>query len=110
MGDIYTIYDREMINVFSVRARAHQGNWQLQRNRNFRELLSVRVEHMLLNGAAHTEKTATLHSVTCVQLRLIISEIAVALQLPVSLVCPRPYSRKRPHERTRDRFDNNIVT
>jgi hypothetical protein len=46
----------------------HQGNWQPQRNRNFRELLSAWVEHMLLNGAAQTEETVT----------------------PFSLVCPRP--------------------
>jgi hypothetical protein len=38
-----------------LRARAHQGNWQPQRNPNFRELLSVLVEHMLLNGAAQIE-------------------------------------------------------
>jgi hypothetical protein len=30
---------------------AHRGNWQPQRNRTFRELLSARVEHMLLTGA-----------------------------------------------------------
>jgi hypothetical protein len=47
-------------------------------NSNFRELLSAWVEHMSLNGAAHIEETATqfpqyelLHSVTCVQCRLI---------------------------------------
>jgi hypothetical protein len=26
---------------WDIRARAHQGNWQPQRNRNFRELLSA---------------------------------------------------------------------
>jgi hypothetical protein len=36
----------------SLRERAHQGNWQPQRNRNFQELLSARAEHILLNGAA----------------------------------------------------------
>jgi hypothetical protein len=42
----------------NLRARARQGNWQPQRNRNFRELLSAWVEHMLLNGAAQIEETA----------------------------------------------------
>jgi hypothetical protein len=37
----------------------HRGNWQPQRNRDFREMLSDRVEHMLVNGAAQIEKTAT---------------------------------------------------
>jgi hypothetical protein len=61
-----------------IRARAHQGNWQPQRNRNFRQLLSSRVEYMLLNGAAQIEEIATkfrqfalLHSITYVQLRMI---------------------------------------
>jgi hypothetical protein len=40
-----------------VRPRAQRGNRQPQRNRNFRELLSAWVEHMLLNGAAHIEET-----------------------------------------------------
>jgi hypothetical protein len=40
-------------------ARAHQGNWQPQRNRNFRELLSDRVEHVEMSGAAQIEETAT---------------------------------------------------
>jgi hypothetical protein len=31
---------------------------QLQRNRNFPELLSVEVQHMLLNGSAQIEETA----------------------------------------------------
>jgi hypothetical protein len=60
------------------RARAHQENWQPQRNRNFRELLSAGVEHMLLIGAAQFEESALLlpqyallRSATCVQLRLI---------------------------------------
>jgi hypothetical protein len=39
----------------SVKARAHQGNWQPQRNRNFKELLS----HVELNGAGQIEETAT---------------------------------------------------
>jgi hypothetical protein len=46
-------------------------------NRNFQELLSAWVEHMLLNGAAQIEEMALqfpqfalLHSVTCVQLRV----------------------------------------
>jgi hypothetical protein len=60
----------------SMQARAHQGNWQPQRNRNFRELLSAWVEHM---EQAHIEETAKEFSKT-----------AVALRLPVSLVCPRP--------------------
>jgi hypothetical protein len=29
-----------------LRPRAHQGNWQPQRNRDFRELLSACVQHM----------------------------------------------------------------
>jgi hypothetical protein len=41
-----------------LRARAHQGSWQPQCNRNFRELLSGWIEHMLLNGAAQIEETA----------------------------------------------------
>jgi hypothetical protein len=44
--------------VHNLKARGHQENWQPQRNRNFRELLSAWVEHMLLNGAAQTEETA----------------------------------------------------
>jgi hypothetical protein len=40
-------------------ATAHQGNWQPQRNRNFRELLSNCVEDEELNGAAQTEEMAT---------------------------------------------------
>jgi hypothetical protein len=69
---------RLTLNFISVRAGPHQGNWQSQRNRNFRELLSAWVEHVLLNGAAPNEETALsfpqyalLHLVTCVQLRLI---------------------------------------
>jgi hypothetical protein len=41
----------------TLRARAHRGNWQPQRNRNFREMLSAWVEHTLLNGAAQIEET-----------------------------------------------------
>jgi hypothetical protein len=58
-----------------LRPRAHQGNWQPQRNCDFRELLSAWVEHLLLTGAAQIVETATqfpqfalLHAVTCVQL------------------------------------------
>jgi hypothetical protein len=47
-----------MQNV-TLRERIHQGSRQPQRNRNFRKLLSARVEHMLLNGAAQIEETAT---------------------------------------------------
>jgi hypothetical protein len=43
---------------WNFRERAHQGNWQPQRNRNFRELLSAWVGLMLLNGAAQIEETA----------------------------------------------------
>jgi hypothetical protein len=82
----------------SFRPRSHQGNWQPQRNRNFRELLSAWVEHMLLNGAAQIEETvlpfhqfALLHTVT-LSGWLQFWEIAVALRLSVSLVCPRPWS------------------
>jgi hypothetical protein len=63
----------------TVWSSANWGNLQPQRNRNFRELLSAWVEYMLVNGAAQIEETALqflqfvlLHSVTCVQLRLII--------------------------------------
>jgi hypothetical protein len=42
-----------------LRERAHHGNWQPQRNRNFRKLLSDWVEHVELNGAAQIEETAT---------------------------------------------------
>jgi hypothetical protein len=52
-------YERGNEPSSSVRARAHQGNWQPQRNSNFRELLSAWIEHMLLNGAAQIEETAT---------------------------------------------------
>jgi hypothetical protein len=48
-----------------LRARAHQGNWQPQRNRNFLELLSAWVEHMLLNGAAQIEETVLPVSLVC---------------------------------------------
>jgi hypothetical protein len=41
------------------RPRAHKGNWHPQRNSDFRELLSPRVEHMLLNEAAQIKETAT---------------------------------------------------
>jgi hypothetical protein len=37
----------------------HQGNFQPQRNGNFRALVLAWVEHMLLNGAAQIEETAT---------------------------------------------------
>jgi hypothetical protein len=37
---------------------AHQGNWQPQRNRSFREMLSDAVEHVELNCAAGTEEAA----------------------------------------------------
>jgi hypothetical protein len=43
----------------AVRARAHQGNWQPQRNRNLREQISAWVVHMLLNAVAQLEETAT---------------------------------------------------
>jgi hypothetical protein len=43
----------------AVRERAHQGDWQPECNRNFPELLSAWIEHMLLNGAAQIEETAT---------------------------------------------------
>jgi hypothetical protein len=43
---------------FSLRVMAHQGNWQLQRDRNFREFLLASVQHMQLNGAAQIEETA----------------------------------------------------
>jgi hypothetical protein len=47
-------------NLFrSVRPRAHPGNWQPQRNRDFRELLSAGVGLMLVNGAVQIEETAT---------------------------------------------------
>jgi hypothetical protein len=42
-----------------VRPGAHQGNWQLKRNRDFREVLSAGVEHMLVNGGTHIEETET---------------------------------------------------
>jgi hypothetical protein len=43
-----------------LRGRAHQGNWQPQRNRNFRALLlSGWVEHVELNSAAQIEETPT---------------------------------------------------
>jgi hypothetical protein len=42
-----------------IGARAQKGNWQLQRNRNFRKSLTDGVEHMELNGAAQFEETAT---------------------------------------------------
>jgi hypothetical protein len=70
--------DREDFVCAAVRPRTHKGNWQPQRNRNFRKLLSARVEHVLLNGAAQIMETATqfpqfalLHSVACIQLGLI---------------------------------------
>jgi hypothetical protein len=71
----------------------HQGRGHTKEtgNRNFWELLSAWVEHMLLNGAAHIEEMATqfpqftlLHSVTYVQLRLrTVSKIAVSSFLGV---------------------------
>jgi hypothetical protein len=64
------------LNHLSLIIHFGQGRTKETGNRNFRELLSVRVEHMLLNGAAQIEETALpfaqfalLHSVTCVQLR-----------------------------------------
>jgi hypothetical protein len=61
-------------NNRSLRAGTHEGNWQPQRNRNFRELLSDSTEHMLLNGAVALlfPQFALLHSVTCVRLSLIV--------------------------------------
>jgi hypothetical protein len=44
-----------------LRGRVHHGNWQPQRNRNIRELLSALVEHILLNGAAQIEETALVY-------------------------------------------------
>jgi hypothetical protein len=57
----------------TIRVRAHHGNWQPQRNRNFREFYQPELnEHMLQNEAAQIEETATqfpqfalLHSGTC---------------------------------------------
>jgi hypothetical protein len=43
----------------SLRPRAHQGNWQPQQNHDFWEVLSARVEHVLVNGAVQIEETAT---------------------------------------------------
>jgi hypothetical protein len=40
----------------AIRTRAHHGNWQGQRNCNFRELLSAWTEHVR-NGAAQIEET-----------------------------------------------------
>jgi hypothetical protein len=54
-----TLDFKENLRTNSLRARAYQENWQLQRNSNFRELLSTRVENMLLNGAAQIEETTT---------------------------------------------------
>jgi hypothetical protein len=85
----------------SHRARAHQGNWQPQRNCNFWELLSAWVQHMLLNGAVEIEETALLfpefvllYSTTCVQVRLITISgncdcVAVAsfLRVPSPIQC-----------------------
>jgi hypothetical protein len=77
-GILTTLFSKNPNLGSSLRPRAHQGNWQPQRNRNFRELLSAWVEQMLLNGAAKIEETAfpfpqfaVLHSITGVQLRLI---------------------------------------
>jgi hypothetical protein len=86
----------------TLRARAHQGNWQPQRNRNFRELISaLLVKHTLLNGAAQIDETAfpfpqfaLLHSVTCVQLRLIkILGNCGCVAVASFLVCTRPESK-----------------
>jgi hypothetical protein len=43
----------------TLRAMAHQGIWQPQRNRNFREFLSDWFEHVELNGVEQIEETAT---------------------------------------------------
>jgi hypothetical protein len=42
-----------------LRERAHQENSQLQHNRNFRELLSGRVEYVELIGTERIEETTT---------------------------------------------------
>lgn len=47
-----------LIVYYTVRARAHQWNWQPQRNRNFRELLDW-VEHLELNWVVQIEEMAT---------------------------------------------------
>jgi hypothetical protein len=65
--------------------RKAEGNWQPQRNHNFRELLAW-VEHLFRDRAAQIEETATPFNSGWLQF----SDIIVALQLPVSLVCPRP--------------------
>jgi hypothetical protein len=41
------------------RPRANHGNWQQQSSRNFRELLSTRIEQMLLTEETQFEETAT---------------------------------------------------
>jgi hypothetical protein len=62
LSHVWQTTDRVWTGIWiqwTLRVRAHQGNWQLQRNRNFRELLSAWAEHMSLNGAAQIEETAT---------------------------------------------------
>jgi hypothetical protein len=49
--------------MMSFRARAHQANQQPHRNRNFQDLLSAWVEHMLLNGAVQIEERSFLNCV-----------------------------------------------
>jgi len=44
----------------AYRASAHQVNWKQQHNCIFQELLPDQVEHMELECAVHTEKTAML--------------------------------------------------
>jgi hypothetical protein len=51
-----------LVQLFLCWVRAHQGNWQPQRNPNLRELLSAGVEYMSLNGAAQIEETADKNS------------------------------------------------
>jgi hypothetical protein len=62
--EIFTIESLYSVENYCTRAGAHQGNWQPQRNSNFRELLSAWVEHKLLNGAVRIEEMATQHGTT----------------------------------------------
>jgi hypothetical protein len=49
----------EAVRSIETSVSLGRGHTKKTGNRNFRELLSVRVEHMLLNGAAQIEETVT---------------------------------------------------
>jgi hypothetical protein len=59
LSEKHTAHITLLVFSLTFRLGAHQGNWQPQRNRDFREVLSATVEQMLINWAAQIEENAT---------------------------------------------------